>query len=369
MLPRQATAAIDRTSKWQPNKRSMLAAEWRYLAGRIVDGVQDYGVIVSLTDVKFPTPAQELLVERQDLIGGMAPVSKAYTGSLTYDNSSATYTFQANQGQASATWQLDAAAQVYRLNVATPELSLTNVVLRPQGDLIPEGGDGVIGVGQMLGFQIGSDYYADWARIEIGGQPRGVARIDMQGLYPLRPGAAAPGRMRDGPAQASVDYDHRWFAVAGQAGGQPVYISAWRIEAASGPFWDVTIARIATAGWTAASTTEQSTVVEPLAVRELTWQPLPASAGLGAMQAGASWRITAGVQQPGDLIDLEIAVPPGQFASSARFGALGGLSWMEEAVGAQASGTVQGQPLSNVTLVMAESTAEFDVEYLPLARR
>ena len=368
MLPRLARAAIDRTSKWRPNSKSNLVVEWRYLAGRIIDGAQDYGVIVALTDVKFPTPAQELLVERQDLIGGTAPVSKAYTGSLTYDNGSATYTFQANQGQASATWQLDAASQVYHLSVATPELSLPNVVLRPRGDLIPEGGDGVIGVGQVLGFQIGSDYYADWASIEIGGQPRGVARIDMQGLYPLLQGAAA-GHLRDGPAQASTDYDHHWFAVAGQAGGQPVYVSAWRIEAASGPFWDVTIARISGAGWTVASTTEQSTAIQPLAVRELTWQPLPPSAGLGAMQAGAAWRITAGVRQPGDLIDLEIAVPPGQFASSARFGALGGLSWMEEAVGKQASGTVQGQPLSGVTLAVAESTAEFSVGYLPLVRR
>ncbi|MFL5800693.1 MAG: hypothetical protein ACJ8CR_03025, partial [Roseiflexaceae bacterium] len=233
----------------------------------------------------------------------------------------------------------------------------------PQGDLIPEGGDGLIGVGEVLGFQIGSDYYADWAAIEIGGLPRGVARVDMQGLYPLLQGAAAAS-----PAQASADYDHRWFAVAGQAGGQPVWVSAWRIEAAGGPFWDVTIARSGTS-WMPASTTEQSTMAEPLTVRELAWQPLPPAAGLGAQRAGTAWRITAGVQRPGDLIDLEIAVPPGQFAGSARFGALGGLTWVEEAVGAQATGTVQGQPLSGVTLAVAESTAEFYVEYLPLARR
>ena len=58
-----------------------------------------------------------------------------------------------------------------------------------------------------------------------------------------------------------------------------------------------------------------------------------------------------------------------QFASSARLGALGILSWMEEAVGVQASGTVQGQLLSNVTLAVAESTAEFSVNYAPLVRR
>jgi hypothetical protein len=339
----------------------MLAAEWRYLAGRITDGTQDYGLVVSLTDVKFPTPAQELLVQRQDFTGVQAPRSKAYQGTLTYNDSSATYTFQA--GQASAAWQLDVAAQVYRLTVATPELSLSNVVLRPQGDLIPEGGDGVIGVGQALGFQIGSDYYADWVRVEVGGQPRGFARLDMQGLYPLLQGSAA------GPAQAGTDYDHRWFAVAGQADGQPVWASAWRIDTANGPFWDVTIAHGSGTGWKVASTTEQSAVVEPLAVRELAWQALPAGAGLGAQRAGASWRITAGVLRPGDLIDLVIGVPPGQFASSARFGALGGLTWMEEAIGTQASGTVQGLPLSNVTLAVAESTAEFFVEYLPLTRR
>jgi hypothetical protein len=360
--PKPALAAIDRLSKWRPNGRNSLAIEWRYIAGRIVDGAQNYGFVVSLTDLKFPTPAQELLVQRQDLTGGQTFVTKSYTGTLTYNTGSAAYTFQAEQGQVSATWRLDQASQIYHLTVAAPELTLQDVVLRPQGDLIPEGGVGVIGVGQVLGFQIGSDYYADWARIEVGGQPRGAARIDMQGLYPLLQGAAA------GPAQTSADYDHHWFAVAGQAGGQPVWVSAWRIEAAGGPFWDVTIARSGTS-WTVDSTTEQSTVAEPLVVRELAWQALPPAAGLGAQRAGTAWRITAGVQQPGDLIDLEIVVPPGQFASSARFGALGGLTWVEEAVGAQASGTVQGQPLSAVTLAVAESTAEFYIDYLPLARR
>ncbi len=110
-------------------------------------------------------------------------------------------------------------------------------------------------------------------------------------------------------------------------------------------------------------------MAQPLVVRELAWQPLPASAGAGVQRAGSAWRITAGVAQPGDLIDLQIVVPPGQFAGSARLGALGILSWMEEAVGAQASGTVQGQPLSSVSLAVAESTAEFYVDYLPLVRR
>jgi hypothetical protein len=357
--PRRAVAAIDRLSKWRPSDRQTLAIEWRYIAGRIINDSQDYGFIVALSDVRFPTATQELLVQRQDLKGGQAFAAQTYIGTLTYNDASATYTFQA--GQASASWQLDQATQLYHLSVTTPELNLQNIVLRPQGDLIAEGGDGEISIGQALGFEVGSDYHADWAHIEIGGQPRGIARVDMQGLYAILGTAASP-------AQSGTDYDHRWFAVAGQAGGEPVWISAWRIEATGGPLWAVTIARSDTS-WAVESTTEQSTVAQALEVRELAWQPLPATAGLGAQRAGSTWRIRAGVAQPGDLIDLEIVVPPGQFASSARLGALGILSWMEEAVGVQASGTVQGQPLSNVTLAVAESTAEFSVNYAPLVRR
>jgi hypothetical protein len=265
---------------------------------------------------------------------------------------------------------LDTAAQNYRLTVTSPELSLQDVVLQTQGDLIPEGGDGVIRVGQAQGFQIGSDYHADWTRMEVGGQPHGVARVDMQGLYPLLQSAAVARAMGSpGPTQASADYDHRWFAVAGQADGQAVWISAWRIEAPGGPFWDVTIARANGQDWQVASTTEQSAAVEALTIRELAWQALPPTAGEGALRAGAAWRITAGVLRPGDLLDLEIAVPPGQFATSARFGTLGGLTWMEEAVGVTAFGMVGRQALSDVTLAVAESTAEFYVGYLPLVRR
>ncbi|MFL5803471.1 MAG: hypothetical protein ACJ8CR_17230, partial [Roseiflexaceae bacterium] len=131
--PRQTIAAIDRLSKWRPSTRSMLAVEWRYVAGRVADGAQDYGFIVALTDVKFPTPAQELLVQRQDLTGSQVFAGKSYAGTLTYNSNSATYTFQADQSQVSAIWRLDQALQIYRLTVAAPELSLHDIVLRPQG--------------------------------------------------------------------------------------------------------------------------------------------------------------------------------------------------------------------------------------------
>src|SRR5262249_54279387 len=151
---------------------------------------------------------------------------------------SATYSFQASQSQASASWQWDAGAQVYRLQVSSPELSLQNIVLRPQGDLIPEGGDGTITTAPILGLPIGSDYYADWAAVEVGGVAQGVARVDLQGLYL----ASAARNSRDLAAESSADYDHHWFAVAGQNEGAPIWISAWRVEAQDGPYWDVTIA-------------------------------------------------------------------------------------------------------------------------------
>jgi hypothetical protein len=375
MLPQSvAIAQIDRTSKWMPNPNPFLAIEWRYAAGRITDGPSDYGFVISVSDVKLPgLETQELLVERQDFTGSKAFDTESYSGTLTYDSGSATYEFQAAQSQASATWQWVDAQQVYSLTVTSPELNLPNVVLRPQGDLIPEGGDGVIDVGEARGFQIGSDYHADWTRVEIGGVAKGFARVDMQGLYPVfatlgRAGTStAPIGVR--PAQAEADYDHHWFAVAGQLEGAPVWITAWRIETQNGPLWDVTIARGSGANWQISWTTEEDTVVAPLSVQGLLWQPAPAVAGQPALRTGTAWRITAGQSQPRDLIDLRIEVPPEQFVTSARIGSAGGLAWIEEGVGTKATGTVLGQPLNNVSLVVAESTAEFYVEHLPLVRR
>ncbi|MBK9711935.1 MAG: hypothetical protein IPO81_11530 [Kouleothrix sp.] len=371
-LPRRGAfaATADRLSKWQPNTSHgpFLAIEWRYIAGKVADPAGDYGFIVAISDIKYPSASKELLVEWQDLSGSQAPKIGSYSGTLAYNSAGGTYTFQDAPHQASVTWRWDNTNQVYNLSVASPELTLTNLVLRPQGPLILEGGDGTLDLGDALGFPVGSDYYADWTTIEIGGQARGVARVDMQGLYP----AATP--VAPLLAQPDPDYDHHWFAVAGQLGTTPVWISAWRIEAQPAPFWDVTIAvsGASSAAWQSVlSKTEADALVEPLSVRVLDWQPLPASAGplLSQLRTGQAWRITAGVAAPGDLIDLTIAVPPGQFAAGARLGATGVLPWMEEAVGAVASGTVQGQALSGVRLVVAETTAEFNQVNVPLVLR
>src|SRR5215218_2103435 len=67
-----AAPALDRTSKWQPNSKQLLAVEWRYVAGRIADNTSDYGFIVALSDAKFPSKTQELLVERQNFSGDKA---------------------------------------------------------------------------------------------------------------------------------------------------------------------------------------------------------------------------------------------------------------------------------------------------------
>jgi hypothetical protein len=360
-------APIDRTSQWQPNPNPLLAVEWRYIAGRIADDVSDYGFIVALSDAKYPSPTQELLVERQDFAGARAFATQPYPGTLTYDKDSAAYSFQASQGLASASWQWDAGAQVYRLSVVSPELSLQNIVLRPQGDLIPEGGSGTISIAPILGLPIGSDYYADWAAVEVGGIAKGFARIDLQGLYL----ASAAPRGRALAATASPDYDHHWFAVAGQIDGAPAWVSAWRMEAQDGPRWNVTIARGAGASWQVASTTEQSGAAFPLRVWPVAWQALPSSAAAAKLgqRTGSAWRLSAGTSQPGDLIDLEIGVPLGQFAASARLGLIQGLDWVEEAVGTFAAGTVQSQPLGGVALAVAETTAEFALHGLPLVQR
>ncbi|MEO7909173.1 MAG: hypothetical protein ABIV47_05930, partial [Roseiflexaceae bacterium] len=367
-----AAPALDRASKWQPNPNPRLAVEWRYVAGRIADP-NDFGFIVALSDTKIPlgSRTQELLVERQNFSGDKAFATHAYIGTLDYDQGSATYTFQDAQSPVSATWQWDAGASAYRLSVVSPELTLQNVVLRPQGDLIPEGGDGTITIAPILGLPIGSDYYADWAVVEVGGTARGVARVDIQGLYL----DSAARNSRALAAESSTDYDHHWFAVAGQRDGAPIWISAWRMEAQDGPRWDVTIAQGTTQGavstWQVAWTTEQSGAAFPLSVLPVAWQPLPSTAAAAAsgQRTGSAWHLSAGLIAPGDLIDLEIVVPPGQFAPSARLGLIQGLDWMEEGVGTFAAGTVQGKPLAGVTLAVAETTAEFLLQHLPLVQR
>jgi len=361
-----AAPALDRTSKWKPSSRQPLAVEWRYIAGRITAEASDFGFIVALSDTKFPSEAQELLVERQNFSGDQAFATHPYIGTLTYDKASATYTFQDSQSPVNATWQWDAGASVYRLNVVSPELTLQNVVLRPQCDLIPEGGNGIITIAPILGLPIGSDYYADWVVIEVDTAEMGVARVDIQALYPV---FTAQNSLL--AATPSADYDHHWFAVAGQSAGAPIWISAWRMEAQDGPRWDVTIARSVGTGTPAASTTELSGAAFPLSVRPVAWQPLPSTAAAAAsgQRTGSAWHLSAGMIQPGDLIDLEIVVPPGQFAPSARLGLIQGLDWMEEGIGTSATGTVQRNPLTGVRLVVAETTAEFSLRQIPLVLR
>lgn len=363
LLPRALAtpSVINRASKWAP--QPTLLVDWRYAAGRIIDSGRDDGFVVSLNDIKVPSSNQQLLVERQSFTGAQAFVTATYPGTLAYDSPSLTYTFRDTHNQLLATWQLDQATQVYNLNVATTELTLTNLVLRPQGTLIPEGGDGAISVGHVSGIALDSDYHADWTVIEIGGSPVGTARVDMQGLRPAQ--FAASARNRGSLAQAADDYDHYWFAIAGQRNGVPIWISAWRIDDQSDALWDVTIAQ-GSGAWNVTSYTDQSTVAQPLAIRILAWQPLPAGGSQYGTSMGATFRLTAGLNQPGDLINLDLTVPPGQFTSDARLSA-GNQGSVLEAVGTTATGTVLGQPLSNVSLVVAESTAEFYLQFLPLA--
>jgi hypothetical protein len=373
--------AINRLEKWRPN--SSLRVEWRYAAGRIIDGGQDFGFIISMSDIKISgVESQQFSVQRQNFTGNQEFVGKTYTGSLIYDSGSA-YTFKDEAAQILATWQWDddAAQPVYKLTVNTPELSLDNLVLRPKGALIPEGGTGSILVGQIAGILIDSDYHADWTGIEISGQEKGVARVDMQGLRPPQPlsnlatvfggwleqsadkGQPPLSSARIKAADSTEDYDHHWFAAAVELSDGPAWVSAWRIEDAQGPFWGLTIARYGGTSWQVVlSLTEKDTVIVPLEVNVLAWQELPASAA-SQQSTGTAWRLTAGVNQANDALDIQISVPPGQFITNTKQ-ILG--SWLEEGVGLEVMGTILGNPVSSTKMVAAETTAEFSLNFLPI---
>ncbi len=340
----------DRLTEWAPNSPfSGTAVEWRYVAGRIVDGNEDYGFIVSMSDLRA-LGTQQLLVQRKNLIGDGSFTENVYTGTLTYDTGTSTYTFEADS-QTLATWQLDETNQEYRLTVTTTELTLTDVALKLQGELIAEGGDGDIRVGQFQNILVGSDYHADWTRIEIGGQPKGVARVDMQGLRPV------------GLESTSVsDYDHHWFAVAAElANGQSVWVSAWRIEDANGPYWVVTIASGSGSEWTIERSLNEDTSATPLTIEVLAWQATPLANDQS--ETGYKWHIVT--PDPADL-DVVITVPTGQFITGTPLEGVGGPSFMQEAIGLDVSGTILGQTVSSVSLAVAESTAEFYRQFMPL---
>ncbi|MDX1520137.1 MAG: hypothetical protein R3264_00740 [Anaerolineae bacterium] len=345
--PSPAAAAVNRLEKWAPTSDTKVRVEWRYLAGRIVDGDQDIGFIISMSDVKVSgAEGNALTVHRQNFTGNQEFAGKTYVGDLTYDDVSATYTFKDEGGQQLVTWQWDDTAQVYKLSISTPELTLANITITPQGPMIEEGGDGVLNVGRIGTTIIDSVYHADWAMIEIGGHQKGVARIDFQGLR------------RAGPSSVvSNDYDHRWFAIAVDlADGKPAWISVWKIQDPDGPYWVVTIARGSDTTWTVMSFTEEDegTMADPLNIRATAWQNIPATAGTPG-STGQAWHITAGTTNPGDLLDLRVSVLPGQFITSDTNTL---ASWLQEAVSLQAEGTVLGSSIGSVKMVAVESSTE-----------
>ncbi len=340
----------NRADKWAPDSNVLTLIQWRHVVGRILDGDDDYGFIVSISDITTPPTSQQLLVQRQSLNGDQAFAYQVYAGTREYDIPSATYTFKDGDNQTLATWNWNETDQQYELTVTTTELTLSDVLLKPQGDLIAEGGDGEIQAGRIKGVLIDSDYHADWASIEIGEQEKGIARIDMQGLRPAGP-----------PQPETRKYAHNWFAIAVELSDETLaWISAWRIEALEGPYWTVTIAQGSGETWTIERSLTEGDLTTPLAVQVLEWQDIP-DTGPAPKQAGRKWRLTA----PDGSLNLDVAVPPGQFIIGNPLAGLSDLPQMQEAVGIEATGTVLGKSIATVRLVSVESTFEFDRSFLP----
>lgn len=347
---RRVAAQTDRSLWWPPAPGGTLppnrvVLEWRYLAGRISAGGQDVGFVVSLADFNAPfVDPPQLLVMREDLAGAAPHRAQVYPGALTYDAASATYRFAASSGAAAATWRFDSASQRYTLSVVSPELELDELTLIPQGAFIPEAGTGQITTASFGGVDIFSDYHADWVAISRGGANLGVGCLDMQSI---RPAAFT----------LPTGFSHHWFAVAAENAGAPVWITAWRLVSER-TFWVITIARNSGASWSVETFTERSPdIAYPLSVEVRAWQPQPVAEGEPPRRTGRRWLLSAGRSAPGDLLNLVVSVAPGQFISGARVGAgLAATPLMQEAVGSEARGSLQGADLEAVRLVVAEST-------------
>jgi hypothetical protein len=364
-----ARAAADRLSWWDPTPDflarpsfPLTVVEWRYLAGRIVEGEEDYGFVVSIADYKFPLNAApfnnppQILVMRHDFATG-AQRSRIYDAAFTYDAATATYIFTATADPAiTVTWRLDVAAQTYALSVASPELTLAGLTLAPAGDLVAEAGTGRITTARIEGVDVLSDYHADWVAIRRGETTIGYGRLDMQTLDPASV-----------PTTLSAGFSHHWFGLAADTAAGPVWVSAWHLVSQV-TTWVATVARGTGAGWSVASFSELTPgFAFPVAVTTLDWQRQPVDAGAPARRTGKAWRVTAGQSAPGDLLDLTFSVPPGQFVARARVvSGLAGAYDMQEALTSTASGTVGGQPISGLRFAVAESTTSEDARaFLP----
>jgi hypothetical protein len=357
---RSLAAAADRLTWWDPATLvfadgQFVALEWRYLAGRVAAGDDDFGFVVSLSDYNpFPgistTSRNELLVMRQQFGGAGAHATNTYPGTLSYDAGTTTYSFVATANPAiTATWRLDAQMGRYTLSVASPELLLDNLLITPVGGLIPEGGAGVVSSGVFrlnnLVVDVASDYYADWAVLSSGGGPVGVGRLDMQTLRP---------NLSSGPAPTG--FSHHWFAAAATlADDTPAWVSGWQIVTGPSAAWGVTVATGSGPGWDVSSVGSDSGFVgaQPLEVTILEFQPIPTLTP--PQRTGRRWRLRAGQGAAGDLIDLELAVQPGQFIKGARVSEATSIT-MQEAVGTGATGTVGGKVITTSSLAILEST-------------
>nr|MCU0493627.1 hypothetical protein [Chloroflexaceae bacterium] len=92
-----ARAADARLERWRPSTVPTQLMEWRYLAGRINDGTDDVGFVVSISDIRVPTlQGQEMLVMRQELNGQRRFATRTYAGTLNYNAATATYSFSSN---------------------------------------------------------------------------------------------------------------------------------------------------------------------------------------------------------------------------------------------------------------------------------
>lgn len=359
LAPRAARlvhAAADRPTWWQPqNFDKGVVLEWRYLAGRVTAGSEDYGFVCSLVDYKAvpgqQTRRMELIVMRQDFVGAREHRTLTYEGTLAYDAATATYSFTSTSTPAvTASWRLDSANGPYSFSVSSPELTLSELVLAPLGPLIAEGGDGDITSGNISVRGVPviaySDYYADWVELRAAGQPVGVARLDMQTIRPRLGGSGSGG------------FSHHWFALAGTlANGKPIWLSAWRIDSGGSSVWDLTVATGSSAAntWAVQSFTDETAgVTQPLTVGILEWQLQPSS-GSAVRRTGQRWRLSLGSASVGDQLDLVLAVPAGQFIKSTRVGSTSSEP-MQEAIGTQASGLIGGVALQSVSFAIGEST-------------
>lgn len=216
--------SLSRKEHFKPFNRGFL--EWQYLEFQYSnDRGERVGTTISMsefTDPKTGNKTHQLLTMVHNLETNETIGRTPHDGKLSFDEAASTYRFTDSQNKQLAEFSYDEVGDKYLLKVDTgefnsDEIDAEDLVIRPQGNLIPVSKDGNFTVASFDGGRVVTNYFADHVRIEKqGGDVVGYGRRDSENLE------------LEGTPPSRLDIDHTWVHTSGtRADGKRFYVTAW----------------------------------------------------------------------------------------------------------------------------------------------